>query len=206
MQNDENETDSGSHEAARDSTAASRVLGIAAFAALILWAITGKSDLGAFIDPRSFAIAFLGPVALLIASFGWRGAKAALGTLFSRSSSQRETTDAASFFRLAAVFALACGFLGALIGLVIMLQNMDAPATIGPALALTLLTQLYGVLLAVLSVVSATVVSRRQATARTSTELDRLGRQAVAVGAPAPAIGVLAVVVPFLAVLAGMFG
>ncbi len=45
-------------------------------------------------------------------------------------------------------FAPAFGMIGTLIGLVIMLQNMADPASIGPAMAIALLTTLYGALLA----------------------------------------------------------
>jgi chemotaxis protein MotA len=45
-------------------------------------------------------------------------------------------------------FAPAFGMIGTLIGLVIMLQNMNDPAKIGPAMAVALLTTLYGALLA----------------------------------------------------------
>lgn len=45
-------------------------------------------------------------------------------------------------------FAPAFGMIGTLIGLVIMLQNMNDPNKIGPAMAVALLTTLYGALLA----------------------------------------------------------
>ncbi len=44
--------------------------------------------------------------------------------------------------------APAFGMIGTLIGLVLMLQNMDDPKAIGPSMALALLTTLYGTLLA----------------------------------------------------------
>ena len=45
-------------------------------------------------------------------------------------------------------YAPAFGMIGTLIGLVIMLKNMDDPAAIGPAMAVALLTTLYGAVLA----------------------------------------------------------
>jgi chemotaxis protein MotA len=45
-------------------------------------------------------------------------------------------------------YAPAFGMIGTLIGLVIMLQNMADPDSIGPAMAIALLTTLYGMLLA----------------------------------------------------------
>ncbi len=45
-------------------------------------------------------------------------------------------------------FAPAFGMIGTLIGLVILLKNMSDPSTIGPAMAIALLTTLYGALVA----------------------------------------------------------
>ena len=45
-------------------------------------------------------------------------------------------------------FAPAMGMVGTLIGLVAMLQNMEDPKTIGPSMAIALLTTLYGALIA----------------------------------------------------------
>lgn len=59
-------------------------------------------------------------------------------------------TDAArgqAVFNRAADGAVAAGMLGTLIGLVQMLQKLDDPTAIGPAMAVALLTLLYGVLL-----------------------------------------------------------
>lgn len=54
----------------------------------------------------------------------------------------------AKAFRHLSDVAPAMGMIGTLIGLVQMLSNMDDPASIGPAMAVALLTTLYGVLLA----------------------------------------------------------
>jgi len=45
-------------------------------------------------------------------------------------------------------YAPAFGMIGTLVGLVIMLKNMDNPAAIGPGMAVALLTTLYGALIA----------------------------------------------------------
>lgn len=54
----------------------------------------------------------------------------------------------AEIFTTMATFAPALGMIGTLIGLVQMLQNMDDPNKIGPAMAVALLTTFYGSLLA----------------------------------------------------------
>ena len=51
-------------------------------------------------------------------------------------------------FSTMAAFAPALGLIGTLIGLVGMLQNMDDPSTIGPSMAVALLTTFYGALFA----------------------------------------------------------
>jgi len=54
----------------------------------------------------------------------------------------------AEIFATMASFSPAMGMLGTLIGLVQMLQQMDDPSSIGPAMAVALLTTFYGVVLA----------------------------------------------------------
>ena len=55
---------------------------------------------------------------------------------------------AASVFKTMADVAPAMGMIGTLIGLVAMLSNMDDPKSIGPAMAVALLTTLYGAIMA----------------------------------------------------------
>lgn len=54
----------------------------------------------------------------------------------------------ADIFTAMGTFAPAMGMIGTLIGLVQMLQSMDDPSTIGPAMAVALLTTFYGALMA----------------------------------------------------------
>ncbi len=54
----------------------------------------------------------------------------------------------AGVLRKAAEFAPAMGLIGTLIGLVQMLGNLDDPSTIGPSMAVALLTTFYGAVLA----------------------------------------------------------
>jgi chemotaxis protein MotA len=57
-------------------------------------------------------------------------------------------TKGADMFKAMAVYAPAMGMIGTLIGLVQMLANMSDPAAIGPAMAVALLTTLYGAVIA----------------------------------------------------------
>lgn len=54
----------------------------------------------------------------------------------------------AEIFTTMATYAPAMGMIGTLIGLVQMLQTMDDPSTIGPAMAVALLTTFYGAVIA----------------------------------------------------------
>lgn len=54
----------------------------------------------------------------------------------------------AEIFATLGTFAPALGLIGTLIGLIRMLQSMDDPSTIGPSMALALLTTFYGAVLA----------------------------------------------------------
>ena len=51
-------------------------------------------------------------------------------------------------FEKAGDFAPAWGMIGTLVGLVLMLKNLNDPHTLGPNMAVALLTTLYGALLA----------------------------------------------------------
>lgn len=63
---------------------------------------------------------------------------------------KKRHTRGQSVFRFMASTAPAMGMIGTLIGLVQMLQSMDDPSSIGPAMAVALLTTLYGAVLAFL--------------------------------------------------------
>ena len=178
-----------------------RAGGVLAFTALIGWAICGRGPLSPFFDVGSGLIAIGGPVALLLAVFGWTGARDSVLTLLVGASATREAQDAAGFFRLGAAFSLACGFLGTLIGLMIMLGSMDDPSTIGPALAMAMLTQFYAVLLAIGCVVAGAIISRRQGSHGL---LDKLTRHSVATAGTTAAAGTAMILLAFMIIVVVM--
>ncbi len=61
---------------------------------------------------------------------------------------QQRHDNGASIFLAIGLYAPAMGMVGTLIGLVQMLQTMDDPAKIGPAMAVALLTTFYGAVIA----------------------------------------------------------
>ena len=73
-----------------------------------------------------------------------------VGALLSKDKNQavQRHTIGSSIFMALAEIAPAMGMIGTLIGLVAMLANMDDPKSIGPAMAVALLTTLYGAIIA----------------------------------------------------------
>lgn len=61
---------------------------------------------------------------------------------------QKRNSDGMAFIASAQEIAPAMGMIGTLIGLVIMLGNMSDPKAIGPAMAIALLTTMYGAIVA----------------------------------------------------------
>tara|TARA_A100001037_G_C14723827_1_gene445747 strand:+ start:118 stop:489 length:372 start_codon:yes stop_codon:yes gene_type:complete len=61
------------------------------------------------------------------------------GLLYSRANFR-----SASFWQQARQYAIGSGVVGFIIGLILILKNMDDPAAVGPAAAIALLTVLYG--------------------------------------------------------------
>ncbi len=58
-----------------------------------------------------------------------------------------ELFRAAEVYRYAGKLGVASGIIGSLIGLILVLANMDDPALVGPALAIAILTTFYGVVI-----------------------------------------------------------
>ncbi len=190
------------------------IIGLISGTALMLWAILGKSDIGAFIDGGSVAIVIGGAVSAALVSFPMKNimgiAKVVKNCFFTKTRDANELikdlvsyaevarrdgilalenvtgdikdpflvsgiqmavdgsdpdlienvmandletiearhADGKALFDNIGKYAPAFGMIGTLVGLVIMLQNMADPSKIGPAMAVALLTTLYGALVA----------------------------------------------------------
>ena len=81
------------------------------------------------------------------------------------SASRADLEQATTGWLMLGGFSMLGGFVGTLIGLVQMLHNMADPASIGPAMAVALLSQLYGIGLLFLSLMAALSCARRASTA-----------------------------------------
>lgn len=72
-----------------------------------------------------------------------------------------------NLFKFAGATAPSMGMIGTLIGLVQMLQALDDPASIGPAMAVALLTTMYGAILAFVIAIPIAEKLKRRSTAET---------------------------------------
>ncbi len=148
----------------RDRNVVSALVGVVGF--FLVWGIflsigSGGDPVGTFLDVPSALIVVVVPLMILLAIYGWAGIVDAWSYVARKPASGKTAEDAVTFFQLAAGFALATGFLGTLVGLMIMLKNLDDPSRIGPAMAINLLTQLYGVFIAVLCISIGAYIARR---------------------------------------------
>lgn len=69
--------------------------------------------------------------------------------------------EAVVFFQVAAAFCLAFGFLATIVGLIVSLANLRSPTQLGPGVAAALISQMYGVCLAVTCLALAAFIARR---------------------------------------------
>ena len=70
-----------------------------------------------------------------------------LSLLTGKNLSRNELHEASVTIFMAGRYSFSAGIVGVLIGMVLILGNLDDPAAIGPALAICLLTALYGTIL-----------------------------------------------------------
>ena len=139
---------------------------MAVFGFFLVWGVAQVSpgaDRGLMLlaDMRSAVLVVGVPLLLLTMIYGWAGVVDAVAYVFRKPTPGKTATDAATFFRLWAAFALASGFLATLVALIVMLGRMENPALLGPGLAVAMVSQLYGVLTAMMCTALAAVVTRR---------------------------------------------
>jgi len=110
--------------------------------------------------PAVVVVAF-SPVLILFAIYGWAAPIDALYYVFGKRSDRDIAREAAQLFQTWAALALACGCIATVVGLVLMLSSLDDPAKIGPWTAVALLSQLYGVCIAVACIACSAMILRR---------------------------------------------
>ena len=117
-------------------------------------------DLTAFVDPASIIIVVGGTIAMTLVSFPLKDVGGLSGFYMYAVQPPREDADREKVERELGkgilmlgrmkTFAQATGWIGTLIGAVLILKNLDDPAAIGPGAALALLCPLYGTIMAYL--------------------------------------------------------
>jgi flagellar motor component MotA len=120
---------------------------------LFVSGILMNSDLCAFFDVPSLLIVVLSSLLLAMAHHGVGGVVDALSAaVSSRAGGDPRIEQHIEVMQTLRNLFCASAGVGTLIGLVSMLQNMDDPSAIGPAMAVALLTAFYGLILAELFV------------------------------------------------------
>ena len=108
--------------------------------------LTNLGNLKFFLDTASFALVFVPIVGTLL--IGCRGYFISSVTSIWKRDVDNQTLDRSiQFWKAAKRYAIAYGFIGTLMGLVLMLQAMgDDPGGIGPAMSIAILTVYYGLI------------------------------------------------------------
>ena len=119
------------------------LIGFAGMIGMTLWAM--EFNVTTFVNVPSIMIVWGLTFFGLLAS--GRKIIAALSAVADKHADEEQLYDASDTFIQAGSFSMAAGWVGVLIGLVLMLANLEDPAAIGPAMAICLLTALYGTIL-----------------------------------------------------------
>lgn len=154
----------------------------------------GRNMQQGWVHAYSFLIVSLAPLALLAVVYGWAGVVDAFLWIVRRPTTGDASREAVTFFQLAAAFAMAFGFLNTLVGLVLTLTDLADTRRLGPGIALALLSQLYGVFIAVTCIGIAAYIARRH---QGSPVLAPLARRAASVAGLTVVAGTLTTLLVF---------
>lgn len=169
------------------------VIGMLIFSGLIGWAIYAKGTLDYFLAPFSLIVAAILPLVLMMACFGLRGFHNSVATLVG-GTTPAGVRDAASFFKTAVAFSLSCGFLGTILGTIVVLRGSSDYYTIGYAIGHTLLPLFYGTINAVIFYAIAVFIPHRQRHVKSAAQLERSNKIAGVVAGCTFGFGATAVV------------
>ena len=125
------------------------ILGFILMTVLIAIGLIQTTQLGYYVDIGSAIVTVGVTVFALLMSYG-SGFGSAVKAVFSRESDARSLKLAVAVFERGRSYAVVSGALGSVVGMVIVLKNLDDPSQLGPELAMCLLTLLYGLALAYL--------------------------------------------------------
>jgi len=167
---------------------------------LIVAAIMMGSPVMSFVDAPSLILVLGATICGAFVSFPARRVLSVFP--FRRRGSPEESAQQAVVLDRMADLSVASGVMGTVIGLVMMLQNLDDPTAIGPAMAVALLTLFYGVVMGELVFRSFAASCRSE----TGDEEPVLGGRRGAVSIYVPVASVFIVMFSFFAMLIAMLG
>lgn len=104
------------------------------------------SPIRVFIDPPSFILVPLAPLAYMALSAGWKGLASAFRSACSAGATKRDLARSVRFFKNLSLAMWAFGALGTMTGFVVVLSLQSNRETMGQSLAMALLTMLYAAL------------------------------------------------------------
>ncbi|HUU26305.1 MAG TPA: MotA/TolQ/ExbB proton channel family protein [archaeon] len=135
------------------------VKGILFFIIMYLFILAGLHSEGILfplVNMPSVLIVLGGVILLLYIAFPVSDMCEALGFVFSgkKEIERTKSLKLSQFYQAAGEYSLYCGLWGTLIGLVLMLATMQDPSTIGPRIAVSLITLFYGMFLKLLSMLA----------------------------------------------------
>ena len=136
-----------SHSSQSSRTA--RLIGLLLLSGTLLLVLGSSTAPSIFLDIPSLLFVTGSTCGLLLLVFGSDAFGLILGCLTQASPSRRKLARCMQALYLGASFAIGFGFLGTLIGMVLMLASLSDPSQIGPSTAMAILSQLYGVVFAI---------------------------------------------------------
>ena len=101
-----------------------------------------------FISPASALIVCGITLSLILSNYSFKGIKLLFKLFFSLNVEQGDLNLGLKIYKDAKLYLLTAGWVGFIIGIVLMLANLDEPDLLGPGVAMALLTVFYGSILA----------------------------------------------------------
>ncbi len=126
--------------------------------------MTAAGLTGAFakaFDPISLGFVAVGLLAVTLMSFSFKELATALSHAAGGEAEDNALAKSIYIWETMARNAITIGVLGTILGLVLMLANMDDPTQLGPALSISFLTVVYGVILGIVCGVPAMLLHKR---------------------------------------------
>ena len=128
-----------------------QITAIALFTILLGTAACYPNSIGglaAFIDGTSLLLVVGVLFSCTLWSFPFKDIQSAfIHALFKSEPTELDIAKGSRIFEEMSEYAVAAGLIGTLLGVIKMLENMDDPVSIGPAMAVGLLTLFYGIVL-----------------------------------------------------------